>query len=416
MKRWTATPCPLSGLSMGVSCSIVGGYVVAVALVAASWVWGWRGAYATRPVDQVVSVLCLLFAAACAGRAAIAADGRRRAGWLALATGLSGWAVGEIIWSVYDVRPELDHAAHPAATELVFLLYPVGALASLVLLSDRINRSWQLVLDGLIVASSLFVVSWVFVVGKLIHEGSSSELATLAHISADVMVITTALVMLSRARPGRRPSLNLLAGGITMIGVADIVIVFHTGIGSYLTGDLVDLTRVAGIGMLALAGLSSVNESPTAPPQNANASRVRLWLPYLPLLLAAAIGMDRAVGQMKHGPMLAALGILVAAVLARQLVVLVENQRLLSEVAQEAFRDSLTGLPNRAHFLHRVEQAVAQSESRRRTGCGDVPRPGQLQGGQRRLGASGRRRAAYPGRRATHHRARGNGYRRTAWW
>ena len=360
MKRWTGMPCPLSGLSMGLSCSIVGGYVVAAALVAASWVWGWRGAYATRPLDEVVSVLCLLFAAACAGRAAIAADGRRRAGWLALATGLSGWAAGEIIWSVYDVRPELDHAAHPAATELVLLLYPVGALASLVLLSDRINRSWQLMLDGLIVASSLFVVSWVFVVGKLLHEGSSSELATLAHISADVMVITTALVMLSRARPGRRPSLNLLAGGITMIGVADIVIVFHTGIGSYLTGDLVDVSRVAGIGMLALAGLSSVNESPTAPPQNANASRVRLWLPYLPLLLAAAIGLDRAVGQMKHGPMLAALGILVAAVLARQLVVLVENQRLLSEVAQEAFRDSLTGLPNRAHFLHRVEQAVAR--------------------------------------------------------
>ena len=57
-------------------------------------------------------------------------------------------------------------------------------------------------------------------------------------------------------------------------------------------------------------------------------SRARLWLPYLPLLLAAAVGLGRAVGQMGHGPLLAALGILVAAVLARQFVVLVENQRL----------------------------------------------------------------------------------------
>ena len=62
------------------------------------------------------------------------------------------------------------------------------------------------------------------------------------------------MVMLSRARPGRRPSLNLLAGGIATIGVADIVIVFQTGIGSYHTGDLVDVTRVAGLGMVALAG------------------------------------------------------------------------------------------------------------------------------------------------------------------
>jgi diguanylate cyclase (GGDEF)-like protein len=83
-------------------------------------------------------------------------------------------------------------------------------------------------------------------------------------------------------------------------------------------------------------------------------------LPYLPLLLAAAVGLGHTLPLMEHGPMPAALGILVAAVLARQLVVLVENQSLLSEVAREAFRDSLTGLANRAHFLHRLEQAVAQ--------------------------------------------------------
>ena len=58
--------------------------------------------------------------------------------------------------------------------------------------------------------------------------------------------------------------------------------------------------------------------------------------------------------------MLAALAILVAAVLVRQFIVLVENQDLLSEVTREAFRDSLTGLPNRAHFLHRLEHAVAR--------------------------------------------------------
>jgi diguanylate cyclase len=63
---------------------------------------------------------------------------------------------------------------------------------------------------------------------------------------------------------------------------------------------------------------------------------------------------------MRHGPLLVALGILVGAVLVRQLVVLVENQRLLSEVAHEAFRDSLTGLANRAHFLQRLDQAVAR--------------------------------------------------------
>ncbi len=361
MKRWTGNPWRRIGLPARVGWLVVAAYGVAAVLVVASSVGGWRGAYATRPVDEVVSVLCLVFAAACAGKAARSAVGRRRFGWLALVTALLGWAVGEVIWAVYDVRPELEHAVHPAAAEIVLVLYPVGAMTSLLLLSDRSHRSrWQLVLDGIIVASSLFVASWVFILDKLIREGSSSQPATFTHVFADVVVITTAIVMLSRARPGGRPSLSLLAGGITTIGAADIVIVFQTGVGSYHTGDLLDVIRVAGLGMIALAGLSSANEPPTTAPQDETTSRARLWLPYLPLLLAAAVGLGHAVGLMPHGPMLAALGILVAAVLARQFIVLVENQSLLSEVAREAFRDSLTGLANRAHFLHRLEQAVAR--------------------------------------------------------
>ena len=365
MKRWTGNPWRRVGLLARTGWFVVGGYCVAAVLVAAASVLrsvcGWRGPDTTRPLGEAVKVLCLVFAAVCAGYAARRAVGRRKFGWLALVTALLGWAVGEVIWAVFDVRPEVAHAAHPAAAEFVLLLYPVGAMASLALLTDRIHRFWQMVLDGAIVASSLFVASWVFVLDKLIREGGSSQLTTFPHILADVLVMTTALVMLSRARPGRRPSLNLLGGGIATIGAADIVTVFQTGVGSYHTGALVDVARVAGLGMVALAALYSVKETPTAASRDEIKSRARIWLPYLPLLLATAVGLDYAVGQMKHGsPLLVALGILAAAVLARQLVVLIENQRLLSEVAREAFHDSLTGLANRARFLDRLEQAVAR--------------------------------------------------------
>ncbi|MBW0019144.1 MAG: diguanylate cyclase [Mycobacterium sp.] len=341
------------------SCSVIAGYGLAAALVVTSWVFGWHGVYAPGRVDQLISVLCLGFAAACAGRATWFAAGRRRLGWLALTTALLGWAVGEVIWALYDVRPDVDHAAHPAAAEVVLLLYPFGAITSLLLLAERTHRSrWQLALDGVIVASSLFVASWVFILSKLVREGNTGQLATLIHVFTDVVVITTAILTLSRARPGGRRSLKLLAGGIGTIGGADIVVVFHAGVGSLHTGDLLDLARVAGLGMLALAALASVKEPPAAPPA-AITSRARLWLPYLPLLLAAGVELGHTLRQMEHEPMPAALGILVAAVLARQLVVLIENQGLLSEVAREAFRDSLTGLANRPHFLQRLEQAVA---------------------------------------------------------
>jgi diguanylate cyclase (GGDEF)-like protein len=361
MKRWTGNPWRRFGLSAPVGWLVVGGYGVAAVLVAASSVWGWRGAYQTRPVDEVVSVLCLVFAAACAGYAARFAVGRRSFGWLALMTALLGWAVGEVIWSVYEVRPELEHATHPAAAEAVSLLYPIGVMVALTLLSHLSRRSpRRLVLDGLIVATSLFVISWVFVLDKQLREDSGSRLATLTQVFADVVLMTTAIIMFSRLRPSDLPSRSLLAGGIMTIAIADIAMVFQTGVGSYHAGDLADLGRVAGLGLLALGALASVNETPTTTPRNEILSGALLWLPYLPLLLAAAVGLRYAVGLMAHGPMLAALGILVASVLARQFIVLVENQGLLSEATREAFRDSLTGLPNRAHFLHRLEQAVAR--------------------------------------------------------
>ncbi|WP_083662989.1 diguanylate cyclase domain-containing protein [Mycobacterium sp. IS-2888] len=362
MTRWTGNPWRRIGLPAHIGWLVAGGYGVAGLLVVASSIWEWRGAYATRPVDEAVFALCLVAAAACAGYAArCSTERRRRFGWLALVTALVGWAIGEVLWSVYEVRPVIEHATHPAAAEAVFTVYPIGALASLVLLSKLSRHSpRRLVLDGLIVATSLFVISWVFVLDKQLREDTGSRLATLVEVFADVVILSTAILMLSRARPGEPPSRSLLGGGIGTIAIADIAMVFQTGVGSYHLGDLSDLGRVAGFGMIALAGLASVHESPVVSPPNQTPLRALLWLPYLPLLLAAAVGLGHALGQMAHGPLLAALGILVAGVLVRQFVVLLENQRLLSEVAREAFRDSLTGLANRTQFLRRLEQAVAQ--------------------------------------------------------
>lgn len=358
MSRWTRNPWQRLGLSAHVGWLVVAGYGLGVVLVIASATYGWHGSYVTRPVDEGVKVIGLVFAAGCAVQAARSATGRRRHGWVALVTALLGWALGEAIWAVYDVRPESEHAAHPAVADGVLVMYPIGVLAALLLLSTGSHRiPWRVVLDAAIVATSLFVVSWAFVLDKQLREGSEARPATLTHVSMDVAVLTVSILMLSRVRSGGRTSLSLLAGGTTIIGVADIVMLFLTGIGTNHPGELADVVRVAAVGMLALAALSSVNEIPTASSRDQITSRMRLWLPYLPLALAFAVEL-RALGAAEEGPMLAAMGVLVGAVLVRQFVVLVENQRLLTDVAQEAFRDSLTGLANRTHFLHRLEQAV----------------------------------------------------------
>ena len=361
MRRRAVNPWRRAGVPAPAGWLLAGVYGAAGLLILLSSSWGWRGPDGTHPANGFVIAVCLAITAAYAGRAARFKTLRQRYGWLALVTALLGWAAGEIIWAVYDVRPEFDHATHPAAAEFVLLLWPVGAMTSLVLLS-QLSRSSprRLLLDGLIVATSLFVIAWVFVVEAQLQERSGARLVTLAEVFADVVQVTTAILMLSRARPGDRPSRSLLACGVATICIADMVLVFYNGLASYHTGGVGDLVRVAGLAMLALAALAAVHEHPAPASPDEIEFRARLWLPYLPLILAAAVGWAHTAGNSPHDPMLAALGILVAAVLARQFVVLVDNQNLLSEVAREAFRDHLTGLANRALFLQRLEQAVAR--------------------------------------------------------
>ncbi|WP_297593106.1 bifunctional diguanylate cyclase/phosphodiesterase [Mycobacterium sp.] len=361
MRRRAVTPWRRAGVPAPAGWRLAGVYGAATVLILLSSSWGWRGPYGTHPANGFVIAVCLAITAAYAGRAARFKAPRQRYGWLALVTALLGWAAGEIIWAVYDVRPEFDHATHPAAAEFVLLLWPVGAMTSLVLLSQLSRNSpRRLLLDGLIVATSLFVIAWVFVVEAQLQEHSGARLVTLAEVFADIVQVTTAILMLSRARPGDRPSRSLLAGGVATICIADMMLVFYTGIASYHTGGVGDLVRVTGLAILALAALAAVHERSGPASPDEIEFRTRLWLPYLPLLLAAAVGWAHAAGNSLHDPMIGALGILVAAVLARQFVVLIENQDLLSEVAREAFRDHLTGLANRALFLQRLEQAVAR--------------------------------------------------------
>ena len=166
----------------------------------------------------------------CRLRGSLRGRARRRIGWLALVTALLGWAVGEIIWAVYEVRPELEHATHPAAAEIVLLLWPIGAMASLVLLSHAVSPQspatscWTVV----IVATSLFVISWVFVARQTAARAqrraardAGAGLQRCRPADDGDPDAVAALV------PSDLPSRSLLAGGIVTISVADIAMVFQ---------------------------------------------------------------------------------------------------------------------------------------------------------------------------------------------
>ncbi len=241
------------------------------------------------------------------------------------------------------------------------MVVPIALFACLLLLGDleKAPRK-RMVLDGVIVATSLFVVSWVCVLRNLSGEGTR---LTILHIALDIVLMSTAILVWSR--PMGRVSVTVLAAGVTTIEMADIAGVYVAGVGGYHSGGFVDLIRVAGFGMLAFAALFSVDERPVEKPATDLQAGVRVWLPYLPLVAAGAVVIAFELHHTGHRALLVGEGILVIAVVVRQFFVLTENQRLLAEVAREAYHDHLTGLANRANFLDRLERAMGR---RRRTG------------------------------------------------
>lgn len=357
MKHW-ARAARRRFASLGRIGLIAAAVYLAALLVMAAWaLWSWEETYGTKPVDEIAYLVCLLFAVGCAVKAVRRAQGRRRYGWLALIVALSAWSVGEVSQIVAEITGD-GRLWHPSVTQSVLMAFPAAAYVCLLLLGDLEKAPRRrMVLDGVIVAMSLFVVSWVCVLRNLGSDAAASG-ETVLHITVDIVLMSTAILVWSR--PLGRASVTVLAAGITTIGVADIAGVYLAGVGGYHSGGTVDLVRVAGFGMLAYAALFSVDERPVETSVTNLQPGVRVWLPYLPLLAAGVAAIGFELSHRDHRQLFIAEAILVVAVLARQLFVLTENQRLLSEVAREAYHDHLTGLANRANFLDRLERAMGR--------------------------------------------------------
>ena len=191
-----------TGLSVRSLWLVVLVYGSAMALIVLWQSHRWEEAFATRAVDELASLVGVLVAAGCAAWAARSARSRARRGWLALAIGLLAWAVGGGLWCHQELWLRADDSLLHAMADGILLLFPLGAGEALLLLSIRDSAQSQsrLILDGVIVAMSLLIVSWVGVLDDVVNGGDDSRLIILMHLL--VRTIT-------RARDSLRASMAL---------------------------------------------------------------------------------------------------------------------------------------------------------------------------------------------------------------
>ena len=333
---------------------------------------GWTHGYALTLIDELVTAAVSLVALLSSVQAARAAQGGLRKAWWTFTAAMVAWNVGQLIW-MYD---ELVRRVppFPSIADVFFVLFPVIACAALVLFWNRSgNRSGRqlrglVLLDGLIVAGSLFIVSWLLVIGRLYQAGAASRLEfflSLTYPILDLMVVTVAAVVLVSADAAHRLVSTLLTVGLVCMSVADTGFGYLSVQHEYSSGSVIDTWWVAGMLLVIVAAVAGRETPPDEAAETEMPGWASVWLPYAPLMFAAGVLAARPPSAGPSGLVLTVGLLLVIVVLVRQFLAVQLSRRLLATVAEQALLDPLTGLGNRTLFSNRLDDAL---RSRARNG------------------------------------------------
>ena len=297
--------------------------------------------------------------------------------WLLLAAGLALTAVGDWTWvvldRVYGIQP------FPSVAD-AFYLGGMGLIAAAVvwMVRGRIPGGDRAgVLDALIVAVGVGLVSWTFLMAPVVDDPSAAaaEIAVaLAYPMLDILLLGVLVRVL--LAPGRREvSLTLIIGALAAFLASDFPYALIALSDGYTTGHVVDAGWLIGA---VLWGTAALDPSMTRVAEPVEVTEVRLsgWrialLAVASLMAPAVLVIQWMSGSEIHVPVIAAgcvvLFLLVIARLAGVVTdlrsTLRQRQRLEEELEHRAHHDPLTGLANRSLFSSRLEHALAQRDER----------------------------------------------------
>jgi len=327
------------------------------------------GSLVTTAVDDLTQLAAPLLAAALSVAAARRANGLDRRLWWSLAAACASWAAGQAVWSWYELVLGVE-PPFPSLADAGFLGFPVLAVVGLTLWhgGPYLSAGARDLIDGGLLAGALLMLSWKTALGAVLADGGTVSLGfalALAYPVGDLVSATVVLLLIARTGLAGRPFVLLIAAGMLSLAVADSAFVYLQSTGSYATGNVISTGWVTGFLLIGAAATVARRQQGEMGDRRLPAHGL-FALPYVAVAVALAAVVGTGLSSVLPPEEILLAGALVGLLLARQYLVVRDNDRLLVQLqareaalAHEVMHDGLTGLSNRAMLLQRLEQALA---------------------------------------------------------
>jgi len=331
----------------------------------------------SRNLGNVLEIASPALAAACCYLVARRARQSWRTGWYLIGASCLSWCTGQIIWTWLEtVKAQLNPFPSPA--DFFFLLAVPLSVAGLLWFPsspDTQSGRARTLLDGIIVAGSVLFVSWTLVLGPTLHNGEGSAWARaigLAYPAADVVVLTIVIIAYVRCDPAGRVAVGLVGLAFAAFALADSVFAY-TDLHGQNVSEVSNTAWVAGYLLIALGAYYARLHPPGEVEPGVDldrGTRVQVLLPYVPLAVVLGLCVAEALvtDPLVVDNVVFWIGAsLIALLLVRQGIVILENTRLARSLAlsnerlqYQVMHDVLTLLPNRPLLLDRLRMALAR--------------------------------------------------------
>lgn len=316
-------------------------------------------------------------------------EGPTKRAWQFIAAGLLSLAIGDVSYTILDIARGVGFPDVPDIFYLAF--YPltfIGLIAIPTKVADPTQRkTWRL--DLAIVMMSAVAILWYFIIAPTAVAGGEDWLSRLvagAYPAMDLLLVASIVSLLfQRSQENTRQSLILLAVGLAVYVVADIVYAWQVLKDTYFSGSTTDIYWTLSYYLIGLSALRQAGAQPSEPEEDRK-TRLIWQITLLPMLaLGASVITSLLVAASGGATGLPAYGLYLGTVvtifmtIVRQLIITRENSDLIEElnIATEQLQANavileqrvaertreLTEQTNRLHLVAQAARDITSAKS-----------------------------------------------------